>query len=931
MENALEKYLSSVKNKVVEEFDIDNKKVKYTEKLKGWNISSFKLEEQVRAFLLTKLVNELEYDIEKIEIETEYPAGKKKKKERPRVDIVVRDEEGKAFLFIEVKEPNQFEREKEEAIENQLFNLAPSEDAKTGVKYLVYYTYEISGEKIKDKVIIIDFEKFKSYESWDKVRDFSDEIPKRYGIAQKEPYCKGSTKDLEKDFTHEQIDGIRVNLHNVLWGGGGTDDNEVFASLVNIILAKIQDESEKNNGEQYDFQILADVNNNSIESDETLFERINELYQRALTQRMNVSEVEDAKVIDINKFSLSKLKYTVQTLESYSFVDGKNSFTGKDILGDFFEGIIREGFKQSKGQFFTHINIVKFLLWGLQVDKLAIKRVNVDGEIPYMIDPSSGSGTFLIEYMKFITENLKRRFKNELATSRDVTDKFYQWFTPDHRENKWAKDYIYGSDINFNLGTATKVNMILHGDGSTNIFVGSPNGDGLLPFTEYSSEKAPNVLNNSTIDSNYLDKNVNKAFDIIVTNPPFSVDLDKDTKRKLKDGFLFSDKKNSENLFIERYYQLLREKGRLGVVLPESVFDTAENKYIRLFVYKYFNVKAIVSLPQVTFEPYTSTKTSLLFAQKKKASEIATWNALWKKYSEEWANLKTRVEKELDLLYITEMLEDFDNLADKTYLYELISKLYELDKSDEESLDEKSKSELSELILNSTLNKRLSISKETEEKRTNNVIRLLDVYDSVNDNLPHFELVKTYNQELKELITPDRDTKEVFGFVNTWWVFNQVAKELSYPIFMAEVDNVGYKRTKRGEKEMPNDLYDLEIAPKELNKDEVIAPLLNETSNIMEQIADLEKVQTKKSQDELNKLRSRKIVLDQEKIELEKIIDELYDQGNLKDKYIERIQQNELQSMFSNPYLKPFVSHRVALRSETKEKVLDYLRDVEWE
>ena len=553
MENALEKYLSSVKNKVVEEFDIDNKKVKYTEKLKGWNISSFKLEEQVRAFLLTKLVNELEYDIEKIEIETEYPAGKKKKKERPRVDIVVRDEEGKAFLFIEVKEPNQFEREKEEAIENQLFNLAPSEDAKTGVKYLVYYTYEISGEKIKDKVIIIDFEKFKSYESWDKVRDFSDEIPKRYGIAQKEPYCKGSTKDLEKDFTHEQIDGIRVNLHNVLWGGGGTDDNEVFASLVNIILAKIQDESEKNNGEQYDFQILADVNNNSIESDETLFERINELYQRALTQRMNVSEVEDAKVIDINKFSLSKLKYTVQTLESYSFVDGKNSFTGKDILGDFFEGIIREGFKQSKGQFFTHINIVKFLLWGLQVDKLAIKRVNVDGEIPYMIDPSSGSGTFLIEYMKFITENLKRRFKNELATSRDVTDKFYQWFTPDHRENKWAKDYIYGSDINFNLGTATKVNMILHGDGSTNIFVGSPNGDGLLPFTEYSSEKAPNVLNNSTIDSNYLDKNVNKAFDIIVTNPPFSVDLDKDTKRKLKDGFLFSDKKNSENLFIERY------------------------------------------------------------------------------------------------------------------------------------------------------------------------------------------------------------------------------------------------------------------------------------------------------------------------------------------------------------------------------------------
>ena len=59
-------------------------------------------------------------------------------------------------------------------------------------------------------------------------------------------------------------------------------------------------------------------------------------------------------VIDSKKFSLSKLKYAVQRMEGLSFVDGKNSLSGKDILGDFFEGIIRNGFKQSKGQFFTH-------------------------------------------------------------------------------------------------------------------------------------------------------------------------------------------------------------------------------------------------------------------------------------------------------------------------------------------------------------------------------------------------------------------------------------------------------------------------------------------------------------------------------------------------------------------------------------------------
>ena len=43
--------------------------------------------------------------------------------------------------------------------------------------------------------------------------------------------------------------------------------------------------------------------------------------------------------------------------------------------------------------------------------------------------------------------------------------------------------------------------------------------------------------------------------------------------------------------------------------------------------------------------------------------------------------------------------------------------------------------------------------------------------------------------------------------VNTWWVFGEVAKELSYPIFMAEAEHVGYKRTKRFEQKRPNDLY----------------------------------------------------------------------------------------------------------------------------
>lgn len=646
-------------------------------------------------------------------------------------------------------------------IEKQLFNLASQEIGHgKKVKYLVLYTFEIVENKIKDKCIVIDYEKFGSFNFWKQVRDFADEIPARYGKAQKEPYIKGGKKDLETSFTYEQLDSLRKNLHNVLWGGGGTDDNDVFSSLVNIILAKIQDELEKKNGEKYDFQIFESEDGESFETNEQLFERINELYRRALKQRLNILDENKLKksfVIDENKFLLNKLKYTVSELEKFSFVDGRNSFNGKDILGDFFEGIIREGLKQTKGQFFTHIDIVRFILWGLQLDKLAIDRINKDLEIPYLIDPSAGSGTFLIEYMKFITENIKRRFKDKLHKTKEVEEKFQEWFMPDHRENKWAREYIYGIEINFNLGTATKVNMILHGNGSSNIFI----KDGLLPFKFYDKETDHNFLKQYEKDKAYFNKEVNKQFDVVVSNPPFSVDLDNETKKNVRNEFIFGDKKNSENLFIERWYQLLKPNGRLGVVLPESVFDTTENKYIRLFIYKYFKVKAVVSLPQLTFEPYTSTKTSLLFAQKKTKEEIEKWDELWSKYGSEWNNLKTRCEN-LMAVYC-------------------------------EGKDHK---------------KLPSIKDLTEQKEKEILARMLKDYIEEDDKkLSSKELIEKYKDELKELCRYDNDTKDVFGFVNTWWVFGEVAKELNYKIFMAEVENIGYKRTKRGEKPMPNELY----------------------------------------------------------------------------------------------------------------------------
>ena len=333
-------------------------------------------------------------------------------------------------------------------------------------------------------------------------------------------------------------------------------------------------------------------------------------------------------------------------------------------------------------------------------------------------------------------------------------------FTPDYRENRWAREFVYGADINFDLGTAAKVNMILHGDGSTNIFV----KDGLLPFRFYDKESAPNHLKISEPDPVYADKEVNGKFDIVVSNPPFSVDLDPDTKRFLNVSFLFGDKKNSENLFVERWYQLLREGGRLGVVLPESVYDTTENKYIRLFLFKFFKIRAVVSLPQLTFEPFTSTKTSLLLAQKKTRTDVEAWDDLWSRYSAEWRQLKTCVENYIGVFIEGNPKDRYPSIRDH----------------DDQTIKQKVLRFVKDYV-------------QDEDKRLDTV-----------------GILTKYREEIAEVSKYDREMTDIGGSCNVRWVFAEVVKERSYEILMCEAENVGYKRTRRRAHPMPNDLFTLD-------------------------------------------------------------------------------------------------------------------------
>ena len=61
---------------------------------------------------------------------------------------------------------------------------------------------------------------------------------------------------------------------------------------------------------------------------------------------------------------------------------------------------------------------------------------------------------------------------------------------------------------------------------------------------------------------------------------------------------------------------MLREGGRLGIVLPEGIFGNPSDRYIWEYISSVASVIGIVSLSQETFQPSTHTKTSVLFLKK---------------------------------------------------------------------------------------------------------------------------------------------------------------------------------------------------------------------------------------------------------------------------------------------------------------------------
>lgn len=460
-------------------------------------------EEQVRADLYLDLVEKYGYNTPNaVEMEKYYKIGHPHKRSDAKVDVIVKYPDGRPFLVIELKSPGDYDRYMEDSLKTQVFNIAAVENQVHGsIRYLVYHTRYWENGTLHHKTVCIDYEKYRSFEEWDKDgRENLREIPTNYGQVTVPRFIKGGEIDLRLDVTNDELQRIRMNLHNILWGGGKYQ-NELFFNLVGLFLVKIYDEKETEDGHPYQFQTF--YTNGKPEGAKMIYDRLNGLYFKALEEYLGYSEDELRKVKDII-FDPAKVRYVVEVLQEICFT--VNRF---DVIGSFFESVVRGEFKQSKGQYLTHLNIVNFMVEGLQLGEMSLGLINNEKRLPYIIDPACGSGSFLIESMKHITAYILHN-KRYIKKSASVKE-FYETSFPTLRKNAWAKEYVYGIEVNGGLAAATKVNMVGHGDGSASIEA----KDALLPFENFGLGLLQ-IAKSSTI----YPKPVNEQFDVILTNPP---------------------------------------------------------------------------------------------------------------------------------------------------------------------------------------------------------------------------------------------------------------------------------------------------------------------------------------------------------------------------------------------------------------------------
>jgi type I restriction enzyme M protein len=388
--------------------------------------------------------------------------------------------------------------------------------------------------------------------------EITDFTEKKSGGLKKQDLIK--SPNLKKLFD-------RINQH--LYGKLKYTDTDTRArskQIINLLLCKLVDEISKKPEEEIEFCIKEG------ESSKALSTRIQNFFDKNVREKYRYILEENEQI----KLTEELIYLIVQELQNISLLR-----SSKDIISDAFEIFVSKILKDEAGQFFTPPNIVKFMVNYL--------KPKLHSEI---LDPACGHGGFLLESKDYLLNTSKSRIEGSDVTS-----------------------HLYGIDKDLFLAKLCNLYLDIQGNGKSKVFC-----EDSLDKKSYRPIAQENIQDST--------------FDFIFTNPPFGVKIPINNQEILEDFALGHSWKNVNGrwemqnktakqqppqvLFIERCVQLLKDGGKLGIVLPEGIFGNPTDRYIWKFLLSNGKILAIISLDQNAFQPYTCNKTSILFFQKLK-------------------------------------------------------------------------------------------------------------------------------------------------------------------------------------------------------------------------------------------------------------------------------------------------------------------------
>ena len=393
-------------------------------------------------------------------------------------------------------------------------------------------------------------------------------------------------KDLKK--THN-LKSVFASIRNYLAANntGITLDTEFVSQIINLIFCKIYDERFTKPDDMVGFR--AGIK----EPAKSVTDRIIDIFEHVKAKYPDVFDKSDVITLSVNSVA-----YIVGELQQYCLIDSE-----RDVIADAFETFISPSLRGGQGQFFTPRNVIR----------LIVSLVD-PGRKDKIIDPACGSGGFLIESLRYVWQSIQQEGEELGWPDREI---FLD-------QQEVAIKNFRGIDKEKFLSKTTKTYMAILGDGRGGIYC-----ENSLDAPSNWSFQAQNAIGLQT-------------FSVVLTNPPYGSKLkidDYSILSKYKLGHKWTMKENDASsrqtekvlseqtpqiLFIERCLSLLIPGGRLGIVVPESMFCNPSHRYVMNYIEQHARIDAIISMPENLFQPYTHAKTCVIMMTKFSEQNVFT-------------------------------------------------------------------------------------------------------------------------------------------------------------------------------------------------------------------------------------------------------------------------------------------------------------------